>query len=205
MTLVHSISRRFWGGLLLGAALGLAGCATVPGPDGEVQAFSKIVGPLTGATYRFEVLPSHQDASKRRSEVEAMAERALGKVGLTRTEAQPRYSVQVGARVHREDRLDWPDNWHYGWGWYGPRHFSPSVRSNLWWGMHTTPWFQREVSLTLRDLSTGEVVYESHARQEGTGGATSELLEALFNAALGEFPSASGALRKVVLTLPQRP
>lgn len=201
---MKSVTRSF--SLFVAAsALVLGGCATTPRPDAEVQAFSKLSAPMGQVSFRFEVLPSHQDANKRRTEVEAMAERALSKVGLSRSETQPRFSVQVGARVHREDRLEWPDNWHYGWGWYGPRHFSPSLRASSLWGLHTTPWFQREVSLTLRDLSSGEVVYETHARQEGTGGETNAILEALFNAALGEFPSASGAVRPVVLQLPQRP
>lgn len=196
---------RIFSLLIVASALVLGGCATTPRPDAEVQAYSKLAAPVGQAAFRFEVLPSHQDANKRRAEVEAMAERALAKLGLTRNDAKARFSVQVAARVHREDRLDWPDNWHYGWGWYGPRHFSPVRRLGPLWGMPTTPWFQREVSLTLRDLASGEVVYETHARQEGTGGATNAILEALFNAALGEFPSASGALRPVVLHLPDRP
>lgn len=196
---------RIFSLLVAASALVLGGCATTPRPDAEVQAYSKLAAPVAPAAFRFEVLPSHQDANKRRAEVEAMAERALAKVGLSRNDAQPRFSVQVAARVHREDRLDWPDNWHYGWGWYGPRHFSPSRRLGPLWGLPTTPWFQREVSLTLRDLASGQVVYETQARQEGTGGATNAILEALFNAALGEFPSASGAPRPVVLQLPDRP
>ncbi len=187
-------------------ALALSACATVPTADGEVQTYSKLGTAVGPASYRFDVLPSHEDAGKRRAEVEAMAERALTKVGLTRNDTQPRFSVQVGVRVQREDRLDWPDNWHYGWGRFGPQYFGLSPRGNPWWWLHSSPWFQREISLTLRELSTGLVVYETHARQEGVGGSTNRLLEAMFDAAVAHFPASTGpSARKVVLQLPEQP
>jgi hypothetical protein len=184
----------------------MAGCASVPRADGEMQAFSTLTALPPGATYRFDRLPSQSAADKRAAEVEHMGELALAKVGLRRDDAQARFSVQIGIRVQREDRLDWPDNWRYGWGLAGPRYsaFSPWSSRWSWTWAHSSPWFQREISLTLRDVTTGMVVYETRTNQEGVGGETNALLSAMLDAALVGFPAGSGGVRKTVLQLPDR-
>ena len=59
--------------------------------------------------------------------------------------------------------------------------------------LHSTPWYQREVSLALRDNVTGQVVYRKpNAQEEGTWSDTPNLLPALFRAALTDFPASAG-------------
>jgi hypothetical protein len=185
------------------ATSALSGCSTLRTVDNEVQSFSNLSAVPAQATFRFERLPSQQATPQRVTELEAMAEQALTKAGLRRDDAGAQYAVQVGARVAREDRVDWPDAW-----WYGgfPNHrfsrlgpWSPAW-SSTW--LHTTPWFQREVSLILRDLHTGQVVYESHAAQEGSWSDSRRILPAMFAAALSGFPAAPAGVRKVSIELP---
>ena len=171
------------------AGLLLTGCASVRMMQSEVQAFSSLAALPAQPTYRFERLPSQQAQAQRQAEVEAMAQAALGQVGLRRDDAHAQFTVQLGVRTEREDRLEWSDVWWYGpnlrgWG-HGPlRRWSPA------WP-HSTAWYQREVSLALRDNSSGQVVYETHAMEEGTWSDTSNLLPALFRAALTDFPAAT--------------
>lgn len=186
----------------LGLVALLAGCASVRTLDSEVQTFSTLTAVPAQPTYRFERLPSQQAQAERQAEVEGMAERALAQVGMRRDDAQARYTVQLGVRVQREDRLDWNDGW-----WYGPDlrrwHVAHGRRWPTPW-LAATPWYVREVSLALRDQTSGDVVYETHAQEEGVWSDTPQLLPALFRAALRDFPAATpGAQpRTVQETLP---
>jgi len=189
---------------VLGFVLGglLVGCATVRTLPVDVQAFSSLGAPPAQPTYRFERMPSQQAQAQRQAEVEGMAEAALQQAGLRRDDAQAHFTVQLGVRVEREDRLDWNDSWWYGpslrgWGRGQLRHWP-----GPW--LHSTPWYQREVSLALRDNVTGQVVYETHAQEEGTWSDTPNLLPVLFRAALTGFPmpSPGAGPRRVELPLP---
>jgi len=189
---------------VLGFVLGglLVGCATVRTLPVDVQAFSSLGALPAQPTYRFERMPSQQAQAQRQAEVEGMAEAALQQAGLRRDDAQAHYTVQLGVRVEREDRLDWNDSWWYGpslrgWGRGQLRHWP-----GPW--LHSTPWYQREVSLALRDNVTGQVVYETHAQEEGTWSDTPNLLPVLFRAALTGFPmpSPGAGPRRVELPLP---
>ena len=190
------------GVLGLTVAVLLGGCASVRTLDSEVQSFSTLAAVPAVPTYRFERFPSQQAQPQRQAEVEAMAEQALTRVGMRRDDAQARYTVQLGVRVQQDERIDWNEGW-----WVGPdlRRWN----AGYWrrWpspGLAATPWYVREVSLALRDKVSGQVVYETHAQEEGVWSDTPQLLPALFRAALRDFPAASpGAQpRKVQETLP---
>ncbi len=192
---------RFLLAILL-AVTALSGCSTLRTVDNEVQSFSSLSALPAQAAFRFERLPSQQAAPQRVAELEAMAEQALVKAGLRRDDGGAQYGVQIGVRMEREDRVDWPDAWWYG-GFPGQRFSRLGPWSSTWsstW-MHTTPWFQREVSLILRDLRTGQVVYETHAAQEGSWSDSRRILPAMFAAALSGFPAAPTGVRKVNIEL----
>lgn len=184
------------------AGLLLGGCASVRVVESEVQTFSSLTALPAQLTFRFERLPSQQAQDSRQVEVERMAEVALSRVGLKRDDAQAHYGVQLGVRVERDDRVDWNDVWWYGSGIRGRRFGHVGHWPALW--MQTTPWYQREVSLALRDTTTGQVVYETRAVEESTWSDTANLLPAMFSAALAEFPAATQGVRprKVELPLP---
>ncbi len=182
-----------WGALLLAASL-LSGCATGFVLDANVQAFSSAPAIPAGATYRFERLPSQQ--SPLQGELEKLADGALFKAGLRRNDAAPAFSAQVGARVQRT-LSPWSDPWDgwgggfgFGFGYGGVGLMAPFPRMEQ-------PWYQREVSLILRELPSNRVVYETHAVSDGPWSDNTSVLPAMFEAALQGFPNAPAGPRKV--------
>src|SRR5574337_736198 len=171
--------------LLLG--LLLAGCATTLLVDSDVRSFSTLAALPAGATYRFERLPSQQAASAAQSELEAMAAPALANVGLQQSDANPRYGVEVDARV-----APMLSPWAGAWGPPWPYAWGPG-----WWGWHggfwgpppEPPWYHREVSVVIRDLHSHQVVYETHAVHDGPWPDSRRILPVMFAAALQGFPT----------------
>ena len=102
-------------GLVVALAVLLSGCATGYLLDNSVQSFSSLTALPAQPSYRFERLPSQQAPAQ--AQLEAMADAALHKAGLRRDDANPRYSVQVSARLQRV-LSPWADPWD-GWGWGG--------------------------------------------------------------------------------------
>jgi hypothetical protein len=173
----------------------LGGCATSFLLDNRVQAFS-VGTPLAEPTsYRFERLLS-QLAEPSQATLEAMADPALHKAGLRRDDAAPSYSVQVSARIQRS-LSPWADPWGGGWGlgfgigrpgWGG--YFRP-------YPLMEQPWFQREVSVIVRDLASNRVVFESQAANDGPWLDNRSVLPAMFEAALQGFPNPPTGPRRV--------
>ena len=178
-------------------AVALSGCATGYLLDNQVQAFSSLPTLPAQPTYRFERLLSQQ-AHPAQAELEALADPALHRAGLRRDDAAPKYSVQVGARIQRVVS-PWADPWDpWGWGWGGG------------WGIHghgiglwgpfprmEQPWYQREVSVLVRDLASNRVVFESRAANEGPWLDNGAVLPAMFEAAMQGFPNPPQGPRRV--------
>ena len=146
------------------------------------------------ATYRFERLPSQQ--APEHAGLESMADAALHKAGLRRDDANPKYSVQVGARIQRMVS-PWADPWD-PWGW------------SAGWGIHghgiglwgpfprmEQPWYRREVSVLVRDLASNRVVFESRATNEGPWLDNGSVLPAMFEAAMQGFPNPPQGPRRI--------
>ncbi|MFT4268380.1 MAG: hypothetical protein QM586_14365, partial [Xenophilus sp.] len=125
--------------------------------------------------------------------LEALAEPALAAAGLRRDDAAPRYSVQVDAQT-RTELSPWADPWYRGpgpyhggyGGWPWPRFLPPA-----------DTWYDREVSVVLRELPGSRVVYETRARHEGPYADTGAVLPAMFSAALQGFPRPPQGERRV--------
>jgi Domain of unknown function (DUF4136) len=193
--------------LLLMAAM-LAGCASVRRIDADVLSISAAPAGmnLQGARYRFERLPS-QANDPLALLVEQHAQSALGLAGLERDDANAQISVLVGVRAS-EYMLD-------PWGRAVPPVWAPY--GSLVWGRGIYPhWgvglsmrlpppttYRREVSLLLRDLRTGQVVYETRAAHDGPWSDDQNVLPALFRAALAGFPAPPGGSRKVIIDIPR--
>jgi len=193
--------------LLVLAAL-LTGCSGLRVVDSDVQAIATLpagAGTLAGARYRFERLPS-QAAQAQFPRLEALAEAALARAGLVRDDAGARYSVQLGARVESFYADPWgrplADPWwpggyghlmagSYGWGMGFGYRYPPSTS------------YRREVSLLLRELRTGQVVYETHATHDGPWSDTDNVLAAMFDAALKDFPQPPPGVRRVNVEIPR--
>ena len=179
--------------LALSAAALLGACATTP-PEATVQVFTAQPRLAAGSTYRHERLPS-QAGQPNQAELEATVDAALARAGLRRDDADGRLAVQL---TTRRDEVHSP--WGGGWGWGGP-----SVGIGIGGGSGGgfggvglsfpigggAARATQQVEVLLRDLGTGQVVFQSQARS-GSGVSTALLVQA----ALRDFPNAPpGTLR----------
>ena len=184
-------------GLVIGfLAAGLAGCASGPRTvTAEVRA-NAAQGPgaalLQAVRYRFDPQPAvaGQPAP---AQVEALAQAALARVGAVRDDARAQVGVQASASVYAGWTSTWaePSNtrialgfgtgWRgggVGFGWGGPLGWDDSV-----------PIYISQVSLVMRDVRSGQIVYDTRARHDGTWSNTGAVLAALFAAALQGYPN----------------
>ena len=194
---------------ILALCTGLAGCATRWVVDSDVLTFSSLAAVPAGATYRFERLPSQQAGEAWQQQLEAMAAAALDRVGLRLDDASQQYTAQIEARV-RAELSPWADPWlfdgpwgagygyhgyarrWYGGGWYGGPGFIPPAAN---------PWYEREVSIVLRDVGSNRVVYETRARNDGPYNVSATILPVMFQAALQGFPNPPQGERRVNIEL----
>ncbi len=192
-------------------ASALTACATGPRTVGADVRTSAAQPPgnevLQGAHYRFERGPlvAGQPAPEK---LEAMAQAALARVGAVRDDARPRVSVQVGGYVSAY----WMDDSYYG-GFSNPRIAlgmgvgrgwrGGGVGFGLGWPMQdpSIPAYVSEVSVLMRDLSTGQIVYDTRARHDGPWHDTENVLAALFVAALEGYPQPAQGVRRVGVPL----
>jgi hypothetical protein len=200
--------KRALSALLLAASL--TGCATSWVVDSDVKSFSSLGAVAPGATYRFDRLPSQQADGARQESLEAMAGAALDKAGLRRDDTRAQYTAQIGARV-TAGLSPWADPWlysgpwgyggyggygyhgrrWYGGGWYGGPAFAPPAN----------PWYEREVSVVLREVASNKVVYETRARNDGPYTSSAAILPVMFQAALQGFPNPPQGERRVDIEL----
>lgn len=198
-------SRRWAMAALLTVTAVLAGCASGPRQiTSSVQTYASMAGVKLPTTYRMELLPSQsQQASFAR--VEAAAEKALQRVGLTR-DPRPdlaRLVVQVGATA-TQGRAYHPayDDWFYGprFGW-GMGFGGPRMGFGMHW-MDTPPLvYYRGVKLVLRDQQTQQIVYETSAAYDEVWMDDNVIWNILFDAALSDFPNPPQGSRTVRTTL----
>ena len=200
------------GALVLIAALSLAACASGPmRVSTDVQAFrapasaNAMPANWQGVRYRFDVLPSQAGLDV--TPLQAMAQAALAQHGLVRDDAKARFAVQISASV----RTAWVDD---GWGPYstpGPYGWGPRWRLGLGYGHGHPGWgaaylptstHLRELRIALLDLSTGQTVYETRARNESPSGQNDAIFAAMVNAAWKDFPHAAARWQRVVTELP---
>ncbi|MFM7532236.1 MAG: DUF4136 domain-containing protein [Rubrivivax sp.] len=206
--MVHppSVARRA-GLRALGAAaavaLGamLAGCASLNTLDSVVASYGQWPTGRAPGTYAFERLPSQQAQPERQKMLEDAARPALEAAGFKAPPpgTTPEVIVQVGARVTRTDRAPWDDPlwWRGGFGvWRHGPWLGPSWRV----GMYTdAPRYEREVAMLLRDRASGEPLYETRASSDGLTRGDAQILRAMFEAALKDFP-ATGVRPRTVTT-----
>jgi hypothetical protein len=63
--------------------------------------------------------------------------------------------------------------------------------------------YRREVSLLMRDLKSAQVVYETRAVHDGPWHDTDNVLAAMFDAALKDFPHPPAGTRRVNVEIPR--
>lgn len=208
--------KRVFSALLAVAVLALfmAGCSTVRLVDSDVTAFSRwsAAPPAPGTPYRFERLPSQQTpaAQQDQDRVEALARNALAKVGLDLAPNVARYSVQVLVSTLVLDRGFYGSPGYGGFGYPMTGVFmgGGSRGASLGLGMSfplrfPDPYFKRELSMLMRELSSGQVVFETRAVHDGVWSDTLAVLPAMLDAALRGFPQPPPGTRRVNVEIPR--
>jgi hypothetical protein len=184
---------KFWISLPITMAL-LTGCGSIRLIDSQVQTVNaQGAVSLQGAHYRFERLPS-QINNPAAGLAEQQAQVALSAAGLVRDDPGAQLSIQVHARV----TAFMADPWGrpvYGLGMNS--YWGRGIGVN--WGMRFPPpnQYQFEVSLLMRDLRSGQVVYETQAAHSGPWSDSEKIIPALMTAALKDFPNPPAKTRQV--------
>ncbi|MEO5795329.1 MAG: DUF4136 domain-containing protein [Rhodoferax sp.] len=195
-----------WRALTLAAAVLLGGCASITRVDNDVQSFASWTSPVPRPlSFRFERLPSQQIDIASQDAVEQLALPSLAQAGLVLDTANARYSLQISTQMLTES------TWDRSYGPYGPWG-----RRGPWMGggrgmrgpfmapmMPMVPMevrsYQRLLSLVLRDLATGQVVYETQASQDSNWPIGSDLIPAMVTAALHGFPNPPAGLQRITV------
>ena len=193
--------------LMLAFAALLSGCAGMRVVDSQVLAVANAPAgmQLQGAKYRFERLPS-QANNPEAGLAEQQAEQALAAVGLVRDDAAAQLSVLVGFQGTQYLADPWGSPYPATYG-------SITIGRGVAWGsgvglgmgMRFPPptHYRREVSLILRDLKSGQVVYETRASQDGPWGDSVTIFATLFKAALANFPNPPAGPQRVNIEIPR--
>jgi predicted small secreted protein len=206
--------KRFAAVFLVAAAATLAGCSTTRLVDSDVQSFSSLPSIPAGATYRFERLPSQETMPVQQNMLEAVAQQSLERVGLKHDEAAATYSVQVGLQAQRRVEYD-PFGPGFGPGFGGYGGFGPGFRRGGFYGgyggYYGYPYgrfpdrviYAQQVGLTVRDIASGRIVYETHAAHDSLYPADTQVLTVMLDSALYGFPQAPAGIRRVNVEIPK--
>jgi Domain of unknown function (DUF4136) len=186
-------ARRGSRGLAAGLAalsLGLAGCASLNTVHTEVSTFGSWPAGRSPGSFAIERLPSQQALGDDQAALEAGAAAALQRAGFQPASAGTAadVTVQIGARISRESRGPWDDPlWWHAWGprWHQIAWYQPGW---AWRSQLDRPEYRREVAVLIRDRASGQAVYEARARTDGVSRGGQEILDAMFAAALQNFP-----------------
>jgi hypothetical protein len=195
---------RYVSTLLVAATVGLASCSGLRSVSSEVSSYGDWPAQRKPGSYAFERLPSQQARAEEAEALEAAARPALEKAGFKAAEAgkEPDVLVQLGARDLRLRMQVWDDPLWWRGG-FGPTRRGPWV-SPRWalYGPYDQVRYVRSVALLMRDHASNKPLFEAHAGSEGNLRSDAELLGAMFDAALMDFPKTGINPRQVVVTLP---
>ncbi len=211
-TETRQLMRWFSAALAAMALTGLTGCASMRLIDSDVVSVAAVPPGmnLQGAKYRFERLPS-QVNNPEAGLAEQQAQAAMTAVGLVRDDAGASLSVMLGFSGSQYLADPWGRPLGPGWTPYGSvaigSGFGGGFGSHigLGMGMRFPPptHYRREVSVVMRDLKSGQVVYETRASHAGPWSDSVPIFATLFQAALANFPNPPAGLRRVNIELPR--
>lgn len=184
------------------AATLLAGCAALNTMPAEISTWGDWPADRKPGRYAFDRLPSQAAQPEAAARLEDAARAALEAAGFSAAAPgdKPDVLVQVAARNSRADLDIWADPLWWRGGWLPGRRVWVEP---LWWpDLHARTRYEREVALLLRDAESGKPLYEARASNEGANAGGSALQQALFRAALADFPRTGPNPRQVTVTLP---
>jgi hypothetical protein len=190
----------------------LTGCASMRLIYSDVVSVAAVPAGmnLQGAKYRFERLPS-QVHNPEAGLAEQQAQAAMTAVGLVRDDAGASLSVMLGFSGSQYPADPWGRPLGPGWTPYGSiaigSGFGGGLGSHvgLGMGMRFPPptHYRREVSVIMRDLKSGQVVYETRASHSGPWSDSVPIFATLFQAALANFPNPPAGPRRVNIEVPR--
>lgn len=196
----------------------ITGCAGPRLVENDVNAFYRWRGapPGPGTLYRFERLPSQQALGAQQDHVEALTRSALARVGLTLNPPVARFGVQVSVSTLQIARAPYAYGGGYGgyggFGFAGPGVFlgggSRGASLGLSFPLHFSepPYYRRELTLLMRELDSGQVVFETRALNDSLQNDTLAMLPAMLDAALRGFPQPPAGTRRIPVEIaPQSP
>ncbi|MEY3610395.1 MAG: hypothetical protein RJB14_117 [Pseudomonadota bacterium] len=211
-TTTQQLTRWFWMTLTALTLSFLTGCASMRLIDSDVISVAAVPPGvnLQGAKYRFERLPS-QVHNPEAGLAEQQAQAAMTAVGLVRDDAGASLSVMVGFSGSQFLADPWGRPLGTGWTPYSNiaigSGFGGRLGSHigLGVGMRFPPptHYRREVSLIMRDLKSGQVVYETRASHSGPWSDSEKIFATLFQAALANFPNPPAGPRRVNIEVPR--
>jgi Domain of unknown function (DUF4136) len=185
----------------------LSACASMNMLTSEVTAYGSWPTERKAGTYAFERLPSQQARLGQQQALEAAAKPALEASGFkwVNEGKTADYLVQVQARSTANER----SRTDPFWAWQSvPRPYPGApgrpyhaYSPGLWVHPLDVTSYEREVVLLIRDAKTGQTLWESHAVSDGSSPSFKGLLDAMFNAALKDFPQTNTGPRRVTLPL----
>ena len=196
-----------WALTALGLAL-LSGCASMRMIDSDVVSITAAPAGmnLQTAPYRFERLPSQLN-NPEAGLAEQQAQAAMTAVGMVRNDAAAQLSVTVGFSGTQYPADAWGRPIGPGWTPFGSLTIGSGMNSHMGvgLGMRFPPptHYRREVSLIMRDLKSGLVVYETRAVHAGPWRDSEAIFATLFKAALANFPNPPMGERRVNIELPR--
>ncbi|WP_394791335.1 DUF4136 domain-containing protein [Rhodoferax sp.] len=189
-----------WRTLVLAAVVLLSGCANLWRVQSEVHSFTSGATVVTPATFRFERLPSQQADAANQAQLEAIALPALARAGLVLDANSTRYSLQITAQAL--EAVLWDELYGYNGPWIGGGPFGPRWPYQPRLMREPPRLYQRQIGLALRELATGQVVYESHASYDSRWPIDNKFMPILFDAALQGFPNPPQGGRTVTIDIP---
>ena len=211
-TATRQLTRWFSLALAVVALTLVTGCASMRLIDSDVVSVTAVPPgmSLQGAKYRFERLPS-QVHNPEAGLAEQQAQAAMTAVGLVRDDAAASLSVMVGFSGTQYLTDPWGRPLGPGWMPYGSiaigSGFGGGLGSHigLGMGMRFPPptQYRREVSVIMRDLKSGQVVYETRASHAGPWSDSVPIFTTLFQAAMANFPNPPIGPRRVNIELPR--
>jgi hypothetical protein len=211
-TATRQLTRWFSVALAALALSWLSGCVSMRLIDSDVLSVAAVpLGMnLQGAKYRFERLPS-QVHNPEAGLAEQQAQLAMAAVGLVRDDAGASLSVLLGFSGSQYLADPWGRPIGLGWAPNGNvaigSGFGGGLGSHvgLDMGMRFPPptHYRREVSVIMRDLKSGQVVYETRASHAGPWSDSVPIFATLFQAALANFPNPPAGPRRVNIEVPR--
>jgi hypothetical protein len=180
---------------LLLMLVSLGACATTtPQLVSEVSTYGQWTAARTPTTYAFERLPSQQRWRERQQQFEDAARGALETAGFTEAADanEADVLVQVGARIGaKRAQISSVTTRHKP---RTPEHdFSVDP---VWVTIEL-----REVALLIRERQSGQTLYGTRATNRGRSVSSPEILAAMFDAAMSDFPNATDSPRQVTVDL----